>query len=716
MKRNLFTLLALFTAALAARAQYQFPNSDFEEDFVVSYVSKSYTEPLGWHGYGTISGAVGSMGRSGEKLCQSTDVRSGSTSTKSAYVKSTSILGIVANGVMTNGQIYSNSLSATDGTGNYNFSDPTNTGDADTYGEENNQFYTPFTGRPDSMRVWLKFLPASSGTGNARVSVYLHKANTVMYDPTDNVTDESIIVAHAEQGIPGSDGWVQYTLPFDYDNDGTLGYSGSVRPGLILATFTTNETPGEGSANDYLYIDDIEMVYNSELEGATYAGEDIVFTGNAASVNTLYSSKLLKCTTTGAGASVEKAEPTKDNGYTLTLTVKGDNISEDATNQNTYTIQFAGILEENFENDEVTVPEIVSSTLEDITDDTRLYLYNSYVGGYLNSDNTLLVSPEKYWKVNQTDGTVISEADTYLRIDRDSYSKEFDSSLVPVTSNQTSFGDGMEFTFSQGEGFVEMYRSKMKYYDSEAVIFSTKYYSNVFAGAESMTKLTSYYTGKDTYEETSGVENTKWMLVSPALYLAYYFSCKAETATLKEGVSFNLAVFSDQFDDDVTTMNIGQMPAGIYGFDNGDTFYYDGENTLTISSDATALTYYGILDLRPTITYNGQQAQEEYETAFDESLLTVKATGNGSESPTVYYDPDTYTLTVIVEGYGKANSTVIQFAAPDLSLSATWDGEAIEDGAVLYASYDASKLALTAGEGATVNSLYDEATGVLTIT
>ncbi|MCD7720990.1 MAG: PCMD domain-containing protein [Prevotellaceae bacterium] len=699
MKRNLFTLLALFTAALAARAQYQFPNSDFEEDFVSSY--GSYTEPQGWHGYATIDASfLNSAGRSGDKLCQSTDVRSGSTSTKCVYIKSTSPLGsIVANGVMTNGQIYTHSTTAKDGSQNYNFSDSSNTGDESTYGA-NNQFYTPFTGRPDSMRVWLKFLPASSGTGNARVSVYLHKANTVMYDPTDNVTDESIIVAHAEQGIPASDGWVQYSLPFSYTSDDA--------PGLILATFSTNETPGGGSANDYLYIDDIEMVYVSELSTAKYAGEDIEFDAQGkARVDALYSPKLLKYTA-GVGATVEATEPTEDNDYTMTITVTGSNIADDPTNQHTYTIQFAGILEENFENDEVTVPELKWSTLED----GDFLLYNKTVQGFLNTNDSLSTKPEAYWTISKTDGTLKSGAGTYLRFDRDSYSKTFDASLIHATTSQDEINDGMTVTFSQNEedGSVEMNRA-MKYWDNNLF---TKYYTNVFVGALSMDSITVYGTSQYNSENkctdtTSGNDSTKWWLVDPALYMDYYFSSAADTVSTDNGLSLSLAAFRNV---DATEV----LPAGIYSIDNGDTFYYDGESTLTISSDATALTYYGILDLRPTITYNGQEAQEEYETAFDESLLTVAATGNGSESPTVYYDTDTYTLTVIVEGYGKANSTVIQFAAPDLSLSATWDGEAIEDGAVLYASYDASKLAVTAGEGATANSLYDEATGVLTIT
>ncbi|MCD8266262.1 MAG: PCMD domain-containing protein [Prevotellaceae bacterium] len=699
MRKALFTVMTLL-ASLAARAQYQFPNSDFESDFISSY--GSYTEPQGWHGYATIdASSLNSFGRSGSKLCASDDVRPGSEGTKSVYVMSSSIFGVVANGVMTNGQIYTHSTTATDGSKNYNFSDSSNTGDESTYGE-NNQFYTPFTGRPDSMRVWLKFKPASEGTGNARVSVYTHKAGTVMYDPTDNVEDMGIVVAHAEMGIPASDEWVQYSLPFTYTSDDT--------PGLILATFSTNETAGKGSDGDYLYIDDIEMVYVGELSMAKYAGEDIEFDQEGkATVSAFYSPKLMKYAA-GVVATVEVTEPSEDNDFTMTIKVTGSNIADDPTNTHTYTIQFAGLAGDNFENDEVTVPELKWSTLED----GDYLLYNKTVEGFLNTNDSLSSKPEARWTINQTDGTLISGESNYLVIDRvGNGSSTFSSDIISITTSTAEYNDGESMTFTQSEddGYVEIYRANMKYYNATFSFSSAS--SNIFVGATSLDALAAYYTGKNTYETTSGEENTRWWLVDPALYMNYVFSSAAETATTDNGVSLSLAAFHGL---DVTE----QLPAGIYAYDDEEKFYYDGESTLTISSDATTLTYYGILDLRPTITYDGKEAQEEYDTAYDKSLLSVKAEGNGSQSPTVYYDTDTYTLTVIVQGYGKANSTVIQFAAPDLSLHATWNGETVdeEEGeATVYAAYDEDKLEITAGDGATISTQqYDEETGELTLT
>ncbi len=338
------------TNTVETTSQYQYPNSDFESEFVTAYVSSSilsgtttYYEPLGWHGYATIAGSIGSLGRSGSKLVASDDVHEGSTGKQSACAVATKIMNLVlANGIMTNGQVYSNSMTPTDGAGNYNFSDPTNGGDTSTY-YDNSQFYTPFTGRPDYMNVWLKFVPAEEGNGNARVSVYLHKEGTVMYDPTENVEDFSIVVAHAEESIPTNDGaWTQYSIPFDYDGEGQ--YDGTATPALILATFSTNETPGGGAANDSLYIDDIEMVYLSELRTASYNGNEIVFTDGAATVELgegeEYNAEKLECEANGVAATIELDQPTTENGNVLTITVKGDNISEDASNYHTYTVTF----------------------------------------------------------------------------------------------------------------------------------------------------------------------------------------------------------------------------------------------------------------------------------------------------------------------------------------------------------------------------------------
>ena len=124
MKKTL--LLTSFVAlSLTAGAQkvYQLPNSDFEGDFIQAYKKSKtvYTEPQYWHGYATIEGELGSFGRSGEKLTAVTNEhRPDSKGTRCVVLKTTSVFGTKANGVMTTGRIYANSTTASDADKNYN--------------------------------------------------------------------------------------------------------------------------------------------------------------------------------------------------------------------------------------------------------------------------------------------------------------------------------------------------------------------------------------------------------------------------------------------------------------------------------------------------------------------------------------------------------------------------------------------------------------------
>ncbi len=51
----------------------------------------------------------------------------------------------------------------------------------------------------------------------------------------------------------------------------------------------------------------------------------------------------------------------------------------------------------------------------------------------------------------------------------------------------------------------------------------------------------------------------------------------------------------------------------------------------------------------------------------------------------------------------------------DLELHATWEGKTLTDGSIIYAAYDADKVEVTAGNGTTVETEFNEGTGVLTI-
>ncbi len=102
---------------------------------------------------------------------------------------------------------------------------------------------------------------------------------------------------------------------------------------------------------------------------------------------------------------------------------------------------------------------------------------------------------------------------------------------------------------------------------------------------------------------------------------------------------------------------------------------------------------------------------------YDADRLDVSV-GEGASLVSAF-DKGTGVLTIVVTDEHNVSRTAtytITFIVPDLSLHATWDGEEIEDGAVIHSAYDADKLELTAGDGVSVESAFDEETGALTIT
>lgn len=323
--KKFYTMLLLAAATCGtASAQYQLVNSGFETwESVKSSVKSTVTgdEPVKWSSFVDMkSGGALYNSASQKQLEKSTDVRPGSSGTASAYIYAKKVAGIAtAQGNLTTGCVYGGSMSPTDAKGNYNF---TNTAREDQS--------MKFSGRPDVFRVWIK----SSTKYNFNISVLLHKQGYYQ-DPYANQNGIVALVAHAK-ATPASNNnvWTKYEIPVEYD-DNTVGS----RPYYALVTFATSAVPGQADVNDKMWIDDAEFVYYSELATAKYDGADVTFTNGAATVDAEYDESLLSLTSNGKGATIEKNYDATTG--LLTITVKGDNISEDATNKHLYTIQFA---------------------------------------------------------------------------------------------------------------------------------------------------------------------------------------------------------------------------------------------------------------------------------------------------------------------------------------------------------------------------------------
>ena len=248
MKRLLIGILNLFilnflTLKLSAQYGPQFDNRGFEQ------WTDRVSEPVHWHSGGTATGTF--SGFVSSQIETSTQTRPGSTGSKSARVFPTSVLGITANGNITNGRMNAGSMSAT-GSGNYNYTQ-----------RSQSVYNTPINQLPDSISVWVCFRSQST-SDKAQVKAVVH--GDADYKFIANGTEEpaNMHVATAVSSFTrtsnanGAYTWRRLSIPFNNNGPCT-----DVR--YILFTATTNETPGTGSTSDDLFIDDVLLIYKPTL-------------------------------------------------------------------------------------------------------------------------------------------------------------------------------------------------------------------------------------------------------------------------------------------------------------------------------------------------------------------------------------------------------------------------------------------------------------------
>lgn len=297
---------------------YQVENSDFE---LWDDEDNDNIEPAHWnsfmHATGTLSGMV-----KGKQVEKSEETRPGSEGQYSAKIfareiKILTITAATAQGNLTTGCINGSSMSATDASGNYNY---TNIND--------NNFNQTFTGKPDSLRVWVK----TSCVYNAAISCFLHTEGYYQSPEANDIT--ATVVAKTEKSDVVAEEWAEVVLPMEYNEE-----ADDQRPFYALITLTTSGVPGQSNKDDWMLIDDLSFVYNSELAKATYGNEVVLFNEDGqASVDEFFDAEQLSLTANGRAATIETDydEATAE----LTITVRGDDYRVNNENVHTYRIQF----------------------------------------------------------------------------------------------------------------------------------------------------------------------------------------------------------------------------------------------------------------------------------------------------------------------------------------------------------------------------------------
>ena len=280
-------VLFLMTAALMlgsnvmAQGQ-QIPNGDFE-----TWTFDGEHLPNNWNSFQTLKAPSGFMGgiikgiayvEDNRQVKRSTDVRPGSSGQYSCSIWSRNVAGdINAQGNLTSGRVNAGGMSATD-VNNYNFTDRAN---STKNGDVTNPFAMKFTGTPKAVRVWVKYVQAGQTAdygdhATAKFSAIIHgDADYISYGlaSNDNDANKALVVASAVKEINYNGGkWEELIIPFEYTNNGA-------QPAYIQVNASTNAYPGAGMANDYLYIDDIEMIYN-EGDMKVFANDPLYVTVN----------------------------------------------------------------------------------------------------------------------------------------------------------------------------------------------------------------------------------------------------------------------------------------------------------------------------------------------------------------------------------------------------------------------------------------------------
>lgn len=322
---------------------YQIGNSDFELFHEAKYEEATSDEPDFWHSFMSSTGKFAYMVSKAthtyinDVLDDDNNVRPGSTGSKSLKVVSTIVdMGfakIPANGTVTTGRLQAGAASVSS-TDNCSFLDLSKT-DVDAIGDP---FEARLNGQPDALKVWVKFKQGPLAKKKAYVYATVSAVitdGTYYQDPeAKGVTYKNVAAKAVNNKIESKDfAWQELTVPFDYDTYA----ANKAATKAILVTFSTNAQPGVGSTDaskvDELWIDDMSLVYYSQLSAMTVKGNAVAaFDKDTYEYNIDVDGAItaddIKVAATGRQALVDKKVEKTAEGYKATVSVTAADYSE----------------------------------------------------------------------------------------------------------------------------------------------------------------------------------------------------------------------------------------------------------------------------------------------------------------------------------------------------------------------------------------------------
>ena len=293
---------------------YQIANQSFENWHTLK---DSYKEPNAWHSFETATGDLAEA--AGHHIEASTDAHSGSTSARIfATGMDFGFFKVIANGTMTTGRMNAASGIADDATGNYAYADMSMT-EVDGNGDP---YYTPLCSKPDSIVAWVKFKQGTANAEHPYATISAIITDGTRYQDPEATTYTNVVAKAKNNEIATTGGeWKRISIPFEYTQN-------TVDPKTILVTISTNADAGQGSGNDEVLVDDIELIYNAKVTGLKIKGQKVSDfkadqTEYTMELNEVITADDIEATVEGKAAHIIKQVEQTEGGYACTIQAIG---------------------------------------------------------------------------------------------------------------------------------------------------------------------------------------------------------------------------------------------------------------------------------------------------------------------------------------------------------------------------------------------------------
>lgn len=727
----IISILSICSAAWGAD-YFQLQNSDFEQ----WEKQGGGDEPVMWNTYATAGGSLGSMVTSTEQCSKSTDVRPGTSGSYSAAVKARKVLfSIIANGMITTGQIEGNSSSATS-EDNHNIT------------HRSTGYASPFTGRPDSVTGWVKTaFKSSSQLGRFYFNFHGN------YDTQDPGTDMTQIIAVAGMNIPYNTNWQRLSIPVYYKGETLtiLNEGGTVtrkpasndeRPSYCLASIATNYLAGKGDASDVLYIDDIVMIYNSKLKSLKINGAAVsgfnkdVYSYDASDKS--YSEGIVTCESDGKFATIEQSF-NQESGI-LTITVKGDDYSA-SSNKHTYTIAFkkeaasCDALLTSFKINGTQISGFSSSTksytLSDVYDNVSSAI------SYTTSD---CAEASQNWNASTRTLTITVTSKSNYSSNSNTYTFQFHQPYESLLTSLKIGGSAVSgfssstYAYSTDHAYNE---SELSYTASEGATVTNSYNSQTYKltltvkGADYNANSSNSHTYTIQYHAPYGSQLSSLKVFgsevanfSPSTYkytvntYAYYEDKVSYTADAN-------ATVEKSYNSSTNTLTL-LVKGGDFAWNSTNTHSYTIQFHAPFGSVLTALAINGT----SVNSFSSSKYDYSVKNTYTEGSTTITYTASDNATVTTSFDATQNVYTLVVKGgdysQNSANTHTYTISFHDSYGCQLTDlknnGTTIEGFSpskydyTLTETYAASSITYTADDDATVNSSYNESNYKMTLT